>query len=133
MKTVLGLFLAASVSIVAQTANAQVKKTTKTTVKKTITTSAPASTATKTATVVKKDTVIKRRIVKHINKAPKASQKEETIEIANNDGATVIEMNDGKTYINGELISSDNQKGKRRIIINNKEEKIININFILLF
>ena len=123
MKTVIGIFLAASVSIAASSANAQVKNTTKTTVKKTVTTTTPATTTTKTTTVVKKDTVVKRRIIKHYKARPKASQKEETIEIANSDGATVIEVNDGKTYINGELISSDNQKGKKKIIINNKEKE----------
>ena len=82
-------------------------------------------TVTKTA-VVKKDTVIKKTVVKHkVVKQHGATHEQETIEIENNSNNTVIEINKGEVFVNGELISTiENPKTeKHKIIVKIKEEQ----------
>lgn len=128
--------MAVSIGVVSADAQTQVKtitKTTKATTQKTVTTTPKAVTTntntTKTvvtASGAKKDTlVIKKHIVKRHKRTAVASQKEETIELANSDGPTVIEVKNGDMFVNGDLISKagDAKKVDRRVVINTKEQK----------
>ena len=133
MNKVKGLLLA-SVMVAGMGANAQVKPADK---KKTVTPAKPA-TAAKPAmpavkpampapakAVVKKDTVVK-HVVKHrkVVRRQVATQKEETVELNRTDGAAVIEVIDGNTYVNGELVSSATDKNvRRRVVVNVKDDE----------
>ncbi len=107
-------------------------KTTKTVVKKeikkTVTQTAPGKQATTPGTAVAKDTVIKKKIVKRKHVKPHgATQEQETIEIENSNGNTVVEINKGAVYVNGDLVSTiDNPKTEHhRIIVKAKEEEVL--------
>ena len=123
-----------SLGLAAQTAFAQTKKTVKVETKET-TTIAPkatgynATSATVPApvkAVPAKDTVKKHTAAKHHKARPHlATQREETLELESNNDKTVIEVLNGKMYVNGEMVSSinDAKKEHHKIVINSGEGK----------
>ncbi len=107
-------------------------KTTKTVVKKeikkTVTKTGQEAPAPAPGSSGRKDTIIKKKIVKHRHKTRRgATHEQETIEIDNSNGNTVVEINKGDVYVNGDLISTiDNPKTEyHKIIVRAKEEEVL--------
>ena len=100
----------------AQTKSAATKQTTAKTTEK-----APAP-----AGASKKVTVKKHVVKKHVKSAmKKVAEREETITLDNSDDRTIVEIQAGGVYVNGDLVSTiaDAKKENHKIIISNKEQK----------
>lgn len=132
MNKIKGLMLA-SVVVAGLHADAQVNPADK---KKTVTPAKPVAPAIKPATPAmpaapaakaapKKDTAVKHVVKRRKAKpAPKASPRLETLELNRTDGSAVIEVIDGNTYVNGELVSSATDKNvRRRVVVNVKDDE----------
>lgn len=125
----MGVFVA-SATLIASVANAQQGKTSTKTPGKVSVKPAPAAkpttvTTITTKTTVKKDSTVVKRVVKHHKPKPKAkvAPREEVMEYNNKSGAAVVEVFDGKTYVNGELVSSNDKNVRRRIVVNVRDEE----------
>lgn len=135
MRKLMGLIIASAIIGVSGAEAQTAKQPAKPAPKKSVATPAkpatpalPAPSAPVAKPAVKKDTVIRHRVVKHkkIKPRPKAAatQKEETLEYNETNGAAVIEIMNGNTYVNGELVSSsaDSKDTRRRIVVNVKDD-----------
>lgn len=142
MRKLLSAFMILSAGVATTTADAQVKKEAKKEVKTTTTTTtaktttpavakpAPPAMAKPAAPAAAKDTARKKMVVKKHKVIKKmVTQREQNIELDNQDGKAVVEIKEGNVYVNGDLLSTidDVKKENHRITINikdnDKEEK----------